>query len=117
MHKLMLIFRNPPDILDFETRWSNEFVPKAERMPGIRRVTVSRIRGGPGGTVEPFLIHEFYFKDAVALQEAISSPQGEAAGNALMGFAAQEVTVCFAEHLEEERTPEGRRGSRYADNG
>jgi hypothetical protein len=33
----------------------------------------------------------------------MASSAGQAAGQALMSFAAQKVTLCFAEHLEEDR--------------
>jgi hypothetical protein len=33
----------------------------------------------------------------------MTSAQGQAAGRALMRFAAQNVSLCFAEHFEENR--------------
>ncbi len=103
MHKLMLIFHTPTDVPAFETHWSEDFVPRAERMPGLRRVILSRVMGGPSGQVEVHLVHEFIFDSPEAVQAAMISPEGQAAGRALMGFAAKYVTMCFAEHLEEAR--------------
>ena len=103
MHKLMILFKRSAGILDMEARWSNEFVQKAEAMPGLRRVSVSRVAGGPSGGVDLHLVHEFFFDDFQALQHALSSPEGQVAGRALMSFAADTVTICFAEHLEETR--------------
>lgn len=103
MHKLMVIFRTPTDIPVFENRWSEDFVPRAERMPGLRRVVLSRVMGGPAGEIGIHLIHEFIFDDVDAVQAAMVSPEGQAAGRALMGFAASYVSLCFAEHLEEAR--------------
>ncbi len=99
----MLIFRTPPDVPSFEARWSEDFVPRAERMPGLRRVILSRVVGGPAGSVDVHLVHEFVFDNPEAVQAAMVSPEGQAAGRALMGFAASRVTLCFAEHLEEAR--------------
>lgn len=103
MYKLIVIFRKPPDVLALENRWSQEFVAKAESMPGLRRVSVSRVVGAPGGATDLHLIHEFYFDDLTALQEAMTSEAGRTAGQALMGFAGEYVTLAFAEHLEEDR--------------
>ena len=103
MHKLMVLIKASDDILALETQWSNEFVGRAERMPGLRRVSVSRIVGGPGGGIELHLVHEFYFDDLKALTEALASPQGQEAGKALMTFAGEYVSIYFAEHLEEAR--------------
>ncbi|MES0338477.1 MAG: EthD family reductase [Anaerolineales bacterium] len=103
MHKLMILFGRSGDYLDMETRWSNEFVKQAETMPGLRRVSVSRVAGGPSGEVDLHMVHEFYFDDLQALQRALASPEGQIAGKALMSFAAEHVTLCFAEHMEEAR--------------
>jgi uncharacterized protein (TIGR02118 family) len=99
----MLLFRRPEDVDGFEQRWSHEFVPRAEKMPGIRRVTVSRVYGSPAGPADLHLVHEFYFDDSEALQSALVSPQGVEAGQALMSIAGSFVSLCFAEHLEEDR--------------
>jgi len=103
LHKLILVFKPPKDAATFDRRWSEEFVPVAERMPGLRRITVSRAYAGPGGPSDLHLMHEFYFDDEAALRRAMTSPEGQQAGRALMGFAAQQVSLAFAEHLEEGR--------------
>jgi uncharacterized protein (TIGR02118 family) len=100
MHKLMVLIRRPHAPAEFEDRWSREFVPRAERMPGLRRVTLSRVFGGLPGAIDLHLVHEFYFDDLEALQSAMASSEGQAAGRALMGFAAAEATLSFAEHME-----------------
>ena len=110
MHKLILVFRPPADATTFERRWSEEFVPVAERMPGLRRVSVARAYGGPSGPSEVHRVYEFYFDDEQALRWAMTSPEGQQAGRALMGFAARQVSLTFAEHLEEERPIPGRSG-------
>jgi uncharacterized protein (TIGR02118 family) len=99
----MVIFHTPTDVPVFENRWSEEFVPRAEHMPGLRRVVLSRVMGGPAGGGDVHLVHEFLFDDADAVKAAMVSPEGQAAGRALMGFAAPYVTLCFAEHMEEAR--------------
>ncbi|MCJ7569542.1 MAG: EthD family reductase [Anaerolineales bacterium] len=99
----MILFRRSGESLEVETRWSNEFVKQAEEMPGLRRVSVSRVAGGPSGEVDLHMVQEFYFDDYQALQKALSSPEGQIAGQALMSFAAEHVTLCFAEHREESR--------------
>lgn len=103
MHKLMILFRRSADSLDMETRWSTEFVKRAEAMPGLRRVSVSRVVGGLSGDVDLHMVHEFYFDDLQALQQALASPEGQIAGKALMSFAEEHVTLFFAEHMEEAR--------------
>ncbi len=103
MYKLMILFRRPSDLEAFEQAWSHEFVPRAEKMPGIRRVAVSRVQGAPAGEADLHLVHELYFDDAEALQQAMVSPEGQEAGRALMAFAAEYASLYFAEHQEEDR--------------
>ena len=103
MHKLMVIFHPSRNTTELEQQWSDTFVAKAEQMPGLRRVAVSRVQER---LVERFpiqLIHELFFEDEAALRNALASPAGQAAGEALMQFAAQDVTLVMAEHLEEGR--------------
>ncbi len=102
MHKLILLFHRPPDMAEFERRWSEEFVPRAERMPGLRRVTVSRVIGGvQEGQQDLHLMHELYFDDRGALEEAMASEQGQKAGETLISIAGESVDLLFADHRED----------------
>ncbi len=100
MHKLMVLICRPEDPAGFEERWSREFVPQAERMPGLRRVSLTRVTRVLSGRSDLHLVHEFYFDDLESVRSAMASPDGQKAGQALMEFAAAEATLCFAEHLE-----------------
>lgn len=103
MHKLVVLVWSPPSNEDFEVKWSEQFVPLAEQMPGIRRVAVSRPYGAADDRKRPYLMHEFFFDDRLALREALASPAGQQAGAALMEFAGDYAQVVLAEHLEEAR--------------
>jgi len=107
MRKPLLLFQTPSDGVHFERRWSEDFVSKAERLPGVRRAAVSRILRGPVGEVELHLIPELYFDDREALMRAMTSDEGQAAGTCLMTFAGDQVAICFGEHLEEDRRTSG----------
>ena len=99
----MLIFRQPMDAMTFEERWSNEFVPAAEALPGLRRVAVTRFKKSLSDPLQLYLVHEFFFDDSDSVQQAMASPQGQVAGETLMSIASEFVSVLVAEHLEEER--------------
>ena len=103
MQKLILIFREVDRAGDYLIGWSTRFVAIAERMPGLRRVTVSHVEGGPAGASAVRLIHELYFDDRAALTAAMASPEGMAAGEALVELLGAEpdvVEMLFAEHQE-----------------
>lgn len=103
MHKLVLHFRKPKDLFEFETRWSNDFVSVAESMPGIQRVALTRYVQRISGDEELYMTHEFFFVDAESALQALTSPEGQAAGKALMGFSGDRVSVYLAEHLQEDK--------------
>ena len=104
--KLVIVFKQQPNPAEFERRWAEEFVPLAERLPGLQRVVVSRTRGGPAGRVDIHLIHELHFANQEALKAAMSSPAGVAAGECLVRLAGRLATLAFAEHMEDRPAPE-----------
>jgi uncharacterized protein (TIGR02118 family) len=109
MHKLVVLLRGGMAGSEaLQRRWSEEFVPVAEKMPGLRRVQVGRSVGAPAAAPDVVLIHEFLFDDMDALHRAMTSPEGEAAGRALMAFAAARAELFFAEHHDMELTAPGR---------
>jgi len=100
--KLVILFKQAVlEQADFDHRWSTEFVPLAEQMPGLRRVTVSYTHGGPAGPVEIYLIHELYFDTMASLTAALNSPAGVQAGQCLINLAGKNATLLFAEHMED----------------
>jgi uncharacterized protein (TIGR02118 family) len=100
-YKLVILFKQTPDPADFERRWSEEFVPLAERLPGLQRVVVSHTHGGPAGSVDIYLIHELHFGSMAAMTAAMTSPAGVAAGQCLVAIAPKLATLLFAEHMED----------------
>ena len=109
MHKLIILFYEPPDLDAFERRWSEEFVPRAERMPGLRRVAVSRVLGGLDEKAPDLhLIHELYFDDRETLESAMASEAGQEAGAILVAIAGERAQVLFAEHQEDIPRPSNR---------
>lgn len=108
MYKLTLIFYENAAIPDLVERWSSEFVPLADQLPGLQLVIVSHVDGGPAGPANIRLIHELIFEDKSALTAAMQSPQGVAAGQCLMRLTRNTpnaVTMLFAEHMEDAPHP------------
>jgi len=101
MYKLSILFRAPSDIPTFEHDWANTFVPLAEAMPGILRVAVSNIDGGPDGPAPFYKSHEFHFENRAAMDAAMNSEAGMRAGHALNAIATGLFTILFCEVLED----------------
>ena len=105
MYKLIVLFKQPPDVVRFEDDWAQKFMPYAEKMPGVVKVQVNTIVGGPEGPANFYKIHEFYFESLDALYAGLESEMGVRAGKGLMAFAADLATVMFADVLEDVSPP------------
>jgi uncharacterized protein (TIGR02118 family) len=99
MVKLMILFRKS-ETPDFQDRY-HQSLGLLEKMPGIRRRAASVVHGSPGGVLPFGRILEFYFDDRDAMQAALRSPEGQAAGRDLIEFAQQDAVVLFADVYEE----------------
>jgi uncharacterized protein (TIGR02118 family) len=100
MIKLIIFFRKPASVNDFETHFSNTHVPLIAAMPGVARTTVTRAIGAPRGEPLFHLIHEVYFDDLQACNAALNSEPGRTAGADLMVWCKETVTLMFAETWE-----------------
>ncbi|MBU2610797.1 MAG: EthD family reductase [Chloroflexi bacterium] len=101
MHKLSILFESPENEQAFQLGWQ-KFLGLAEKMPGLRRETVSRVERVLFGKSEGelVLIHELLFDSKEALDAAMQSPEGQAAGTFLQSFTGGRVVLLLAEHME-----------------
>jgi uncharacterized protein (TIGR02118 family) len=99
MVKLTILFRQPADETAFEPLY-NQNLALLEKMPGIRRRQACMILGNPAGKSPFYRILEFYFDDYPALDEALRSAEGQAAGGDLMKFA-RDAELIFADVFED----------------
>lgn len=101
MYKLIILFGQPADSLEFITGWQ-AFLRMAEQMPGLRRESVSLIEDViyDGGKPRPFKIHELHFDDRAALDAALASDAGQQAGEWLHQFTNGNFTLLTAPHQE-----------------
>lgn len=97
MVKLVAIYKKPEDPQAFDRHYEEIHAPLAEKMPGLRKLEVNKVYGTPMGDSPFYLIAEMLFDNKEALQEALSSAEGKAAGKDLMGFAGKVVSMHFAE--------------------
>ncbi|WP_301170078.1 EthD family reductase [Brevibacillus nitrificans] len=97
MVKLVAVYRKPEDVEAFDKHYYEVHAPLAKKMPGLIKMEVNKIYGTPMGESDLHLIANMYFESKEALLEALSSPEGRAAGKDLRGFAGSVVTMHFAE--------------------
>lgn len=86
--KLTIVYGTPEDADGFDKHYTEVHMPIVERWPGVERVEMAKVTGGPMGSPSPYhLITEVYFADADALNAALSSEPGREAGKDFMSFA------------------------------
>jgi uncharacterized protein (TIGR02118 family) len=115
MHKLVMIIEPIDDWQSFENAWPR-FLHLAESMPGVRMESTSRVEHMLYGGCRVGQVHEFYFDSLLDAENAMASPQGQAAGRVLQQITAGHLTIYIADHKEDTITniqkyqSEGERG-------
>lgn len=105
MVKLTILFRVPHDDATFsEEAFEANYVKNLalmEQLPGIRRRQANVVLGSPAGRSPYARMLELYFDDFEALDQALTSPQGRAAGQDLLTFMGKDAELVFSEVYEE----------------
>ncbi|HEY5615277.1 MAG TPA: EthD family reductase [Bacteroidota bacterium] len=97
MVKLIALYKTPENTQEFDAHYNDIHTPLVKKMPGLRKLEVARITGAPIGEPKHYLITEMYFDSQDALNAALASPEGKATGRDVMSFAANIVSMFFAE--------------------
>jgi hypothetical protein len=100
MHKLVILIEPLEDWTALEDAWP-EFLRKVESMPGLLREASSRVDRLLSGSAYA-QIHELYFDSLSSVINAMSSPDGRAAGRLLQSMTSGKMTLLIADHHEDE---------------
>jgi uncharacterized protein (TIGR02118 family) len=80
MARLLVMYKTPRDTAAFDKHYAEKHVPLAKKIPGLRKFEMSK--GGvatPGGPAGYHLVAILHFDDMPAIQNALGSPEGQAA--------------------------------------
>ncbi len=102
MVKLVALYTKPADVDAFEQHYATVHIPLVEKIPGVRKTEWTRFLAAPGGTAPYYMMYEMYFDDMAAYQAALRSPENSAAGQDLLSFAKDLVTLMVADTYEDE---------------
>ncbi|HZX66191.1 MAG TPA: EthD family reductase [Myxococcales bacterium] len=97
MTKVIAVYRQPKDPKSFDRYYAETHTPLAKKMPGLRRLEVTRITGAAGTTSDVYQVAELYFDDPGARETALSSQEGKAVVDDLPKFAAGLVSIYFGD--------------------
>ena len=95
MAKLIVFYRTPRDPAEFDRYYAQVHTPIVKKIPGLRRLEVTRLTGAPSGASDLYLIAELYFDNAAAREAALTSNEGKAAEADLPKFADGIVSAYF----------------------
>jgi uncharacterized protein (TIGR02118 family) len=92
MAKLIVVYRIPRDPAEFDRYYAQVHTTLVKKMPGLRRLEVTRLTGAPSGASD---LYQLYFDSAAAREAALASNEGKAAEADLPKFAEGIVSVYF----------------------
>ncbi len=98
MVKLVVMYGHPEDSDAFEKYYSEKHLPIASKIPGVKRVELTKFIGTPdGSSPSHYRMAEVYFDSLEELQKHMGSPEGQAAVNDIPNFATGGVDVMIGE--------------------
>jgi len=100
MYKVVILIEQQ-DGLHLETEWP-AFLRLAEAMPGLQREATSRVDRVLYGGCRCGQMHELFFNTLAEAENALLSPQGQAAGKLLQQITGGRITLFIADHKEDE---------------
>lgn len=99
--KLTVVYGTPADVDAFDRHYHDVHAPIVARYPGLDRVEIARVVGGPGGTPSPYhLIAEMYFADHDALNAALSSEAGRESARDFRNLVADGTFMTVSEIVD-----------------
>lgn len=97
MVKLVALYRKPADVAAFEAHYREIHTPLVRKMPGLKKLEISRVTGAPAGEPKFYMMADMYFDNKDAMMAALGSPEGKAAAKDVMSFAGDLIHMMFAE--------------------
>jgi uncharacterized protein (TIGR02118 family) len=102
MVKLVALYKKPANVDAFEQHYTHVHIPLVEKIPGIRKTEWTRFLASPQGEAPYYMMYEMYFDSMEAYQAAMKSEENKIAGQDLLSFARDSVTLMVAETYEDE---------------
>ena len=100
MVKLVALYKKPANVEAFEQHYAQIHIPLVEKIPGIRKTEWTRFLASPQGEAPYYMMYEMYFDNMESYQVAMKSAENKAAGQDLLSFAKDIVTLMVAETYE-----------------
>lgn len=98
MVKLVVAYGAPEDPAAFDRHYADTHIPLVQKIPDLQRFEAGKVLGTPDGSPAPYyFIAELSFDSPEALQAAMESAEGQAAGADVGTFASGGATLMIVE--------------------
>lgn len=101
MFKMVALFRKPENTEEFDKYYFETHIPLTEKIPGLRKVEITKFTGSPMGESPYYLMCEMFYDSFDAFKEASKTDESKASGRDVMKFAGDIVTFMFGEEVNE----------------
>lgn len=91
MVKLVALYKTPADAEIFDKHYFEVHMPIVEKIPGLVRSEVSKIKPLPGTESKFYMMTEMYYENMDAFNAAMGSPEGKASARDIVNFAKDNV--------------------------
>jgi uncharacterized protein (TIGR02118 family) len=98
MTRLLVLYGQPKDPAAFDKYYRETHIPIARRMKGLKKWTIGKVQGTPGGEAPPFYyVADLYMEDRAAFEALLASPEGQAAVADVPNYATGGATFLYTE--------------------
>jgi uncharacterized protein (TIGR02118 family) len=101
MFKITVLYNTPENPAAFDAYYKEKHIPLVDQIEGVLKFEITKIHRGPGGSPsDHYLMAELYFRNEDQMQEAMSSPEGQATVDDLNHFATGGVTILIGSTID-----------------
>jgi uncharacterized protein (TIGR02118 family) len=99
MVKMLAIYPRQEESRRFEEAYLREHIPLVQRIPGVKKISVSRVLDLNGEESVYQLVSEVWFESQAALQRGLNSEERELARRQITEILSGKATVLFCEEV------------------
>ena len=98
MIRLLVLYGHPTDPAAFDRYYREKHIPIAKQMKGLKKWTIGKVQGTPGGEKPPFYyVADLYMENHEHFEQLLASPEGQAAVADVPNYATGGVTFLYTE--------------------
>jgi len=98
MIRLLVLYGQPKDPAAFDKYYAEKHIPIARRMKGLKKWTIGKVQGTPGGEPSPYYyVADLYMESRADFEQLLASPEGQAAVADVPNYATGGVTFVYTE--------------------